>query len=169
MLQKPSKTNMFLVLLILCSTLWWSVHLWGIPFYWVNAVYIGLIAPYLIWRLLFPNGKNTFWRTALMVVPLLLIAATLLFFDLFVIPMSIFEGFPMWIYERPQTLIVMVLNPYQFFIRIILYGLMILIWDNRIVRARWVKALLWIGTVLYLLCVGILIFVGMTVSEMYAF
>lgn len=87
-MEKTKKSKLIKTTILLISTLLLPIQLFGIVFYCIPSLYIGIVVPYLIWKIWFGEDKqkikkiNMIWK-----IPVIILLAA----DLIVVEMMIFS------------------------------------------------------------------------------
>lgn len=147
-MEKAEKSKLIKIILLLISTLLWPLQLFSIAFYFIPSIYVSLIVPYLMWKILF--GKTNFqirkysliWK-----IPIIIFLAMAMFYTEM--------GF-IFIFATSISLIskIIIFVFLLLLIRCITYAMMIFIWQSDILMSH--RKLIYIAIMVYCVIAGYL-------------
>lgn len=138
---KTEKSKYIKSVLLLLSTLLVPLQFFGVILYWLPCIYVGLVVPYLLWRIWFnknnikANPVSYLWK-----IPIIFILTASMFyaelFLIFIIPMTI-----------SFTAKIIIFAVLLFILRCFIYAMMIFIWQPDILKSK--KKWAYLGVILY--------------------
>ena len=149
-MKKAKKTKLIKIVLLLISTLFLPFQFLSTVFYFIPSIYVSLIVPYLIWKILFGNGNSQIRKYSLIwKIPIIIfLSIAMLYIEL---------GF-IFIFAMSMSLVskIMIFIFILLLIRCATYVMMILIWQSDILLPY--RKLIYIAIAVYCVAVVYLIY-----------
>ena len=142
-MEKAKKSKLIKIMLLLISTLFWPFQFFSTAFYFIPSIYVSLIVPYLIWKILFSKTNFQIYKYSLIwKIPIIMFLAMAMFYTEL--------GF-IFIFATSMSLIskIIIFGFLILLARCITYSMMIFVWQPNVLKSYKIWA--YIGIILYCL------------------